>query len=54
MALQTGMRRGEILNLEWSNIKNGYIELLETKSGRMRNIPISSTLNDVLTNIPHK
>ncbi len=54
MALQTGMRRGEILNLEWSNIKNGYIELLETKSGIMRNIPISSTLDEVLTNIPHK
>lgn len=51
MALQTGMRRGEILNLKWSNIKCGYIELLETKSGKMRNIPISSTLQDVLNSL---
>lgn len=54
IALQTGMRRGEILNLQWSDIKNGYIELLETKSGKMRNIPISSTLSDVLATIPPK
>ncbi|MBR1619202.1 site-specific integrase [bacterium] len=54
MALQTGMRRGEIFNLKWANIKNGYIELLETKSGKMRTIPISSTLDNVLKNIPRK
>lgn len=50
-ALQTGMRKGEIFNLKWSNIKCGYIELLETKSGKMRNIPISSTLKDVFAHI---
>lgn len=52
MALQTGMRKGEILNLKWSDIKDGYIELLETKSGKMRDIPISSTLQDTLNSIP--
>lgn len=52
MALQTGMRKGEILNLQWSNIKCGYIELLETKSGKMRTIPISPTLRDVLSQLP--
>ncbi len=52
MALQTGMRRGEILNLKWSDIKNGYIQLLETKSGKSRNIPTSETLLNTLNSIP--
>lgn len=53
-ALQTGMRKGEILNLKWSNIdfEFGFIEVLETKSGKSRKIPISSKLKQVLDNIP--
>lgn len=49
-ALQTGMRRGEILNLKWSNVdfEYGFIELLETKSGTSRKIPISNTLKQEL------
>ncbi len=45
-ALQTGMRKGEIKNLKWSNIdfENRYIELLKTKSGKARKIPISDKL----------
>ena len=45
-ALQTGMRKSEILNLKWNNIdfEQGFIELLETKSGKSRQIPISKTL----------
>ncbi len=52
-ALQTGMRRGEILNLKWSNIDfaQGFIELLETKSGKSRKIPISKMLQEVLQSI---
>lgn len=52
MALQTGMRRGEILNIEWRNIKDGYIELLQTKSNNVRKIPISSTLKNTLATLP--
>ena len=49
-ALQTGMRRGEIFNLKWSNIDfdYGFIELLETKSGKSRRIPISARLMNIL------
>ncbi len=52
-ALQTGMRRGEILNLKWSNIDfaQGFIELLETKSGKSRKIPLSETLKCTLSSI---
>ncbi len=55
-ALQTGMRRGEILNLKWSNIDftYGFIELLDTKSGKARKVPISDTLRDVLNSIEHQ
>ena len=44
------MRRGEIFNLKWSNVDFEYdfIELLETKSGKSRKIPISSKLMKVL------
>lgn len=52
-ALQTGMRRGEILNLKWSNVDfvQGFIELLETKSGKSRKIPISKLLYDTLIDL---
>lgn len=48
-ALKTGMRKGEILNLKWSNIdfNKNCIELLRTKSGKKRKIPISKILKDV-------
>jgi len=49
-SLLTGMRRGEILNLKWSNVDfhTKHIELLETKSGKVRKIPISSKLFEEL------
>ena len=52
-ALQTGMRKSEILNLQWQNIdfKQGFIELLKTKSGKSRKIPISKLLKKTLKKI---
>ena len=49
-ALQTGMRKGEIFELLKScvDIKGGFIELLKTKSGKARKIPISDKLKAVL------
>lgn len=53
-ALQTGMRRGEIFSLKWANIDKDftYIELLKTKSGKVRKIPISAKLSEVLKSLP--
>jgi integrase len=49
-ALQTGMRKSEIFNLQWSNVNFdfNYIELLETKTGKARKVPISNTLLEVI------
>ena len=53
IALNTAMRKSEILNLKWSNIdfRNDVIELLETKSGKSRIIPMNSKVIAVLTSL---
>lgn len=45
-ALHTGMRRGEIFRLKWADIdfEYNFIEVLKTKSGKARKIPISNRL----------
>ena len=53
-ALQTGMRRGEIFGMKWDNIdfNNCIVYVLDTKSGKSREIPISDKLYKVLQSIP--
>lgn len=55
-ALKTGMRKSEILTLKWHNVdfKNNYIELLHTKSGKKRKIPLSKSLREELLKIKAK
>lgn len=50
IALNTGMRKGEILNLSWKQIdlENSFIHLENTKTGERRDIPINGTLKKVL------
>lgn len=52
-ALQTGMRKSEILNLQWQQVdfQKGFIEILRTKSGKARKIPISSKFKITLKEI---
>lgn len=47
-AIHTGMRRGELLSLQWDQIRNGFIYLAETKSGKARQIPINDRVARVL------
>ena len=53
MALNTGMRKSEILNLKWSNIdlKHDLILLEKTKNGERREIPINQALKRVLLDL---
>jgi integrase len=48
------MRRGEILGLRWDQIRNGFIYLSETKSGKARQIPVSACLAQVLKELQQK
>jgi len=45
LALSTGMRQGEIMNLHWSDVDlhNGRIILLKTKNKESRRVPLGKT-----------
>jgi integrase len=51
VALHTGMRRGEILNLQWQDIdfESGSIVIRDSKNGQPRHIPMDSTVRDLLS-----
>jgi integrase len=48
-ALNTGMKRSEILGLRWDQVdlRHGFILLSVTKNGQRREIPINATLRAV-------
>jgi len=56
MALNTGMRKGEILTLKWSNVdmKHRFILLENTKNGERREIPINGTLADAVSGLARR
>lgn len=50
LALNTGMRRGEILYLEWErvNLEDKTIRLYKTKTGKQRDIPMNDAVESML------
>jgi integrase len=56
LALETAMRRGELLSLRWSNIdlKRRTALLETTKNGERRIVPLSSSAVDILNNLPRQ
>jgi len=53
-AIETGMRRGEMLSLEWKDVHvdQGWVHLEETKNGTPRDVPLSTTAKGILTDLP--
>ena len=47
-ALNTGMRKGEILALKWEDVRNGFIYVRKSKTDEARQIPINDTLAEML------
>lgn len=56
LALNTGMRRGEIFNLKWEDIgfKARTIYIRDSKSGEAREIPMNDVVLDILMGMPKK
>lgn len=50
LAIHTGMRRGELLNLKWENVDfaRGIIHVTHTKTNKDRDIPMNSVVMQVL------
>lgn len=56
LAVETGMRRGEIASISWSdiNIQRRVIYLWDTKNGEDRQVPLSSKAIALLESIPRR
>ena len=54
LALITGARAGELLELRWTEVGHDELTFLETKNGKSRTIPLSSGIRAVLKDCPQK
>lgn len=56
LAIETAMRRGEILSLEWQHVhlKQCYVHLPLTKNGFARDVPLSSVAVNILLLLQEK
>lgn len=53
-AIETAMRRGELLSLRWEHmeLELGFVRLLDSKNGEARDVPLSSRAVSVLSQLP--
>jgi integrase len=56
VALNTGMRRNEILSLRWVNVDfvKGFIFIEDSKNGKSRKVPMNAAVFEALHNLPRK
>ncbi|GAI35868.1 unnamed protein product, partial [marine sediment metagenome] len=54
VALNSGMRKGEILNLKWPdvNLRTRVISILNSKNDEKREVPINKDLAQILLAVP--
>jgi integrase len=52
--LNTGMRRGDLINLKWEDVDlaDGVLRIQKPKEGRARTIPISPELAEIIAQMP--
>ena len=53
LAVNTGMRKSEILNLEWKNLNSDEI-IIKRKGGKVRSVPLNPTALKIITKQPKK
>ena len=53
IAINTGMRKSEVLGLEWErvDVATALITLYQTKSGKPRGVPMNRAVYDALTGL---
>lgn len=56
LALQTGMRKGEVLKLKWQSVylRERYLEIVDQKNGERSTIPLNEDALDILRGIPRR
>jgi integrase len=54
LAVETGMRRGELLAMQWADVDLGArtVRLMKTKNGHPRTVPLSTTALQLLRDTP--
>jgi integrase len=54
VAINTGMRRGELLGLQWEQVdlQSRTITVKQSKSGRVRHVPLNKTAQQALSELP--
>lgn len=52
IAIELGLRRSEILNLRWENVKGNTFVLLDTKNGETRTVPVTDKVSAELAKMP--
>lgn len=50
-ALESAMRRGEIMSMTWDNVHERFVHLTTSKSGDARDVPISPTMRILLDSV---
>lgn len=54
LAIETAMRRGELLSLRWSDVflSDRFVRLRDSKNGESRDVPLSTRAYGVLAGLP--